>query len=646
MGNDATKIFGSILDNSASITTEIRNGVYELLGINTQSIQLSEFVKECLEKFSFNVVEQQFLDQIKNIVIEEINKNDLKIKNNQSVDYELFSNNMIERLKQAKIQEFYLEDELKELADLISSRFPQINISRDQFYSHFSSKKEQISNMINKHNQNIVETLIKFTPQLSSELEQQARVNQKPIENQKTDNTNLTNGSISVEQFLSRCTEKLDEVNLMFQNGGNSKSEIAKGFRQLKSFIENLNDKTFAQSILDRYVKLNNAAQGVIYDKIIFENVPMLKDIYEKYDGLLVASQVEQLKNNLGSVFESKPAQSYIPSSGYIPREPAIEQVPAAVSVRDRFLQSIEGLEEFSKMEAEKAKKGNYTEQEKHDIREQLHQAQEDVREKLEWAKQQPNKPKSIYTGNLSNLPDNVKKKIIEQIEKRYGTTISGVENIYQEGNYIVIDARDKNGDFVGTEYSVEDFSKFVSEVQSASQVIQSSSSVENVQDQQIKANLVQQVINAMNTAGELSFGEISFSDRMSRMQNIRSGLENKSIEDLQILLATYQKQKPQNEIAEKPKEKVEEEMKSSSSVENAQEQQIKANLIQQVINAMNTAGELSFGEISFSDRMSRMQNIRSRLENKSIEDLQTLLATYQEQSFENEVQHSSSMRR
>jgi len=636
MGNDATKIFGSILDNSANITTEIRNGVYELLGINTQSIQLSEFVKECLEKFSFNVVEQQFLDQIKNIVIEEINKNDLKIKNNQSVDYELFSNNMIERLKQVKIQEFYLEDELKELADLISSKFPQINISRDQFYSHFSSKKEQISSMINKHNQNIVETLIKFTPQLSSELEQQARVNQKPVENKKTDNTNLTNGSISVEQFLSRCTEKLDEVNLMFQNGGNSKSEIAKGFRQLKSFIENLNDKTFAQSILDRYVKLNNAAQGVIYDKIIFENVPMLKDIYEKYDGLLVASQVEQLKNNLGSVFETKPAQEqgFVSSSGTIPREPAMVSPRDYNVYRDGISQT--GMEES----------GIHHEEESHDITEQLHQAQEDVREKLEWAKQQPNKPKSIYTGNLSNLPDNAKKKIIEQIEKRYGTTISGVENIYQEGNYIVIDARDKNGDFVGTEYSVEDFSKFVSEVQSASQVIQSSSSIENVQDQQIKANLVQQVINAMNTAGELSFGEISFSDRMSRMQNIRSRLENKSIEDLQTLLATYQKQKPQNEITEKTKEEVVEEMKSSSSVKNAQEQQIKANLVQQVINAMNTAGELSFGEISFSDRMSRMQNIRSRLENKSIEDLQTLLATYQEQSFENEVQHSSSMRR
>jgi len=539
MGNDATKIFGSILDNSANITTEIRNGVYELLGINTQSIQLSEFVKECLEKFSFNVVEQQFLDQIKNIVIEEINKNDLKIKNNQSVDYELFSNNMIERLKQVKIQEFYLEDELKELADLISSKFPQINISRDQFYSHFSSKKEQISSMINKHNQNIVETLIKFTPQLSSELEQQARVNQKPVENKKTDNTNLTNGSISVEQFLSRCTEKLDEVNLMFQNGGNSKSEIAKGFRQLKSFIENLNDKTFAQSILDRYVKLNNAAQGVIYDKIIFENVPMLKDIYEKYDGLLVASQVEQLKNNLGSVFETKPAQEqgFVSSSGTIPREPAMVSPRDYNVYRDGISQT--GMEES----------GIHHEEESHDITEQLHQAQEDVREKLEWAKQQPNKPKSIYTGNLSNLPDNAKKKIIEQIEKRYGTTISGVENIYQEGNYIVIDARDKNGDFVGTEYSVEDFSKFVSEVQSASQVIQSSSSIENVQDQQIKANLVQQVINAMNTAGELSFGEISFSDRMSRMQNIRSRLENKSIEDLQTLLATYQEQSFENEV-------------------------------------------------------------------------------------------------
>jgi len=632
MDKEVIAIFSKIIDNSGDIITEIRAEVYKMLGISTQADKLSEYVKESLETFSFNVVEKQFFEQIRNVVMEEMNKNDV-------VDFETFSNRLIEKLKGVKVGNLNFDDDFKNLSTQIVSKFPYVNLSIEQLYSHFSSRKEQIISMISQHNQNVIETLIKLTPRLAGELKNRTEANASIVTPQPQVKEVPTNGVLSVEQFLSRCTEKLDEVNLMFQNGGNSKSEIAKGFRQLKSFIENLHDKTFAQSILERYVKLNNAAQGVIYDKIIFENVPMLKDIYEKYDGLLVTSQVEQLKNNLGSVFEEKPTQgpSFVSPGGAIPREPAM------VSPRDRDVYG-NGVSQTSGEEVV------HTEQEKQDIREQLHQAQEEVREKLEWAKQQPNKPKSVYTGDLSNLPDSVKKRIIEQIEKKHGTTISGVENIYQEGNYIVIDARDKNGVFVGTEYSIEDFSNLISQVQSASQEMQPLSSIENSQEQQIKASLVQQIINAMNKSGELSFGEISFNDRMSRMQDIRSRLENKSIEDLQTLLATYQEQKDDTKVVGEVKtdHKVEqaEEVRPMPSVENSQEQQIKASLVQQIINAMNKSGELSFGEISFSDRMSRMQDIRSRLENKSIEDLQTLLATYQEQNLDNEVQQSSPMRR
>ena len=58
------------------------------MGINSQNQQLTEYVQECLEKFAFNVVENQFLEQIRSVVIDEINKNDSKLRNNESVDYD------------------------------------------------------------------------------------------------------------------------------------------------------------------------------------------------------------------------------------------------------------------------------------------------------------------------------------------------------------------------------------------------------------------------------------------------------------------------------------------------------------------------------------------------------------------------------
>lgn len=44
-------------------------------------------------------------------------------------------------------------------------------IASDDWYARLNSKKEQIINEINKCNQNIVETLIKLTPKLASELQ-------------------------------------------------------------------------------------------------------------------------------------------------------------------------------------------------------------------------------------------------------------------------------------------------------------------------------------------------------------------------------------------------------------------------------------------------------------------------------------------
>lgn len=299
MENDVIKIISKLLDNSNDRIVEIRNDVFNSLGVNMQSEKIVDFVKECLEKFDFNIVEQNFFNQVKDIVLEEIN--DKNIKNDKTS----FINNLVERLRQIKVPNISINDNLLQLANQITSRFPEINISRDQFYSHFISKKEQIIGIINQHNQNVIDTIIKLTPQLANELENQlinnsinlnepinAQTSHQTISNPKPTNNN--NSDFTIEKFLSRCTEKVNEMNLMFQNTLDGKSEIAKGLRELKKFTSSLNDKSLVQEILDRCVKLNEITPEVVYDNVIFENVPMLKDIYNKYQETLTVKNVKK----------------------------------------------------------------------------------------------------------------------------------------------------------------------------------------------------------------------------------------------------------------------------------------------------------------------------------------------------------------
>lgn len=298
MENDVIKIISKLLDDSNDRIVEIRNDVFNSLGVNIQSEKIVDFVKEYLEKFDFNIAEQNFFNQVKNIVLEEIN--DKNIKNDKTS----FINSLVERLRQIKVPNISIDDNLLQLANQITSRFPEINISREQFYSHFISKKEQIIGIINQHNLNVINTIIKLTPQLANELENQLMnnsINLNETINAQTSHQTIStpkptnnNSDFTIEKFLSRCTEKVNEMNLMFQNTLDGKSEIAKGLRELKKFTSSLNDKSLVQEILDRYVKLNEITQGVVYDNIIFENVPMLKDIYNKYQETLTVKNVKK----------------------------------------------------------------------------------------------------------------------------------------------------------------------------------------------------------------------------------------------------------------------------------------------------------------------------------------------------------------
>lgn len=71
------------------------------------------------------------------------------------------------------------------------------------------------------------------------------------------------------------------------------------------------------------------------------------------------------------------------------------------------------------------------------------------------------------------------------------------------------------------------------------------------------------------------------------------------------------------------------------------QQKQMKDQVINQIMGAMNKSGELSFGDISMGERMSIMQNIQNKLNAKSMDELQMLLSTYQEQNIQEESMHS-----
>lgn len=215
------------------------------------------------------------------------------------------------------------------------------------------------------------------------------------------------------------------------------------------------------------------------------------------------------------------------------------------------------------------------------EIRQQLQKAQEEIRQKLERTRQQPNEPTMTFTGNLENLSDAVKQRIIQQMESRGEVIISSIDNIYQEGNYIVVDAKDNQGRFTGTEFTLDDFTKLVNQPSTIAKTeeisqqqtdnmikspVQEQSIQQPIQEQpqqisqdeskkilqerqkQMKDQIISQIMAGMNNAGEFSFGDISMAERMNIMQNVQNKLNAKSIDELQMLLSTYQEQNIQEE--------------------------------------------------------------------------------------------------
>ncbi len=321
-----------------------------------------------------------------------------------------------------------------------------------------------------------------------------------------------------------------------------------------------------------------NPSFGLSTDEISQRKLSSVDSNQKERESVNYQTKVEQLKNNLENIFGSSTTkeQRSVDISSTIPREPAIQ------SAREYEI-SINNYSQINEQSVQQAPL--HTEKE---IHEQLDQAQEEIKQKLEWAKQQPNEPTMTFTGNLTNLSDDVKKRIIQQMESRGEVIISEIDKVYQEGNYIVVDAKDNQGRFTGAEFTLDDFTKLVNQpsaitkieeisqqptdniieplvqeqprventqskqetIQEQSQQISQDESEKTLQEQQaqMKNQIINQIMAGMNNAGEFSFGDISIGERMSIMQNAQNKLNAKSMDELQMLLSTYQKQNTQEE--------------------------------------------------------------------------------------------------
>lgn len=249
--------------------------------------------------------------------------------------------------------------------------------------------------------------------------------------------------------------------------------------------------------------------------------------------------ELEALKSNLGNIFESSPQLVQ-------EQKPVFQTISKAPSKEPTF-----GVQSSRKTSLEQSK-------ETKELQEQLKKAQEELAKKIEWARQQPNQPKfaTINNNKPESLPEWAKDK-----------ETSGYSNL-------------------NTEHQEQDFDK--------------------IYDLEIKKLTPLKQNNNPNYEVELANTIRKLSTLTNKIPNIRAQIES----DI-----NYELNK-QNQI------------KSSQPFK--QEQQMKDEIISKIINNMNMAGEFSFGDISISERIDIMQNVKNKLNSKSMEELQILLSSYQ----------------
>lgn len=300
MEKEATKFFEMVLNNSSEIIKEIKLEIYKTLDLegkilmpnSNDNTRILEQIKEGIDNFQFNIIENNFLKQIEEIVKEELQK--FQSNNN----YELLETSLIEKLKELRNIDIPFEDDFKNLSNKVSNQI----ISSDMFYNYFISKKEKINEMINSHNQDIINSLINLTPRLIKELQENNNVNNNNVQTQHQNNSNskeqaqsstqLIEASIIKQEMLDLFQKQIDDIANYWdkyleldnvvpkKNQINGISKIAKYCRKITKTIKDIQSNNIIVESMTQEQSKN------FYNKLLLERVPEhneIMKIIEKY---------------------------------------------------------------------------------------------------------------------------------------------------------------------------------------------------------------------------------------------------------------------------------------------------------------------------------------------------------------------------
>lgn len=186
MAKKTLKTFGMVMDNTADIKSIVINKFFKLLDLGNNDL-LNEFVMEKLLEFDFCMAQDKFISKIQEIINQGFNK----LENaNGTIDYGKFESDLKNSLQQIRIEDFKLENDIKNLALQISDKFPQI--PREAILEKFFSNQELLKEIILSTNKNVISTLVNMTPQLVQDLKQLELETKKKEEVQQTP-TNINN---------------------------------------------------------------------------------------------------------------------------------------------------------------------------------------------------------------------------------------------------------------------------------------------------------------------------------------------------------------------------------------------------------------------------------------------------------------------
>lgn len=264
------------------------------------------------------------------------------------------------------------------------------------------------------------------------------------------------------------------------------------------------------------------------------------------YSNSNVDKELEALKSNLENIFESSPQLVQ-------EQKPVFQTISNAPSKESAF-----GVQNNRETSLEQSK-------ETKELQEQMKQAQEELAKKIEWAQQQPNQPK--FTTINNNKPESLPEWTKDKGTSRY----SNLNTEHQEQDFDRIydleikklaQLKQSNNPNYEVELTntIRKLSTLTNKIPNIRAQIESDinyelnkqnqikSSQPVQQDQQMKDEIISKIMNSMNRAGEFSFGDISISERIDIMQNVKNKLNSKSMEELQILLSTYQFNQEENQ--------------------------------------------------------------------------------------------------